>query len=187
MEEFYRTIKADGSTFKNTCQKIECDPTKLKEYSKQHFNHLIDKDDPIELTDAPAFITKLQEVNIDIRTAPPDHQEVREVLTHLKNGKAANDIPAAYLKYAAQSEELIDEMVRLYSIVWNTHQIPKEKLTTLKRTEHYKLDQHWNDCQLLDQQQGFRSGRGTADGIFYNKTRSTNNRPNEKAYVFTIC
>ena len=86
---------------------------------------MIDKGDPIELTDAPAFITKLQEVNIDIRTAPPDHQGVRAVLTHLKNGKAANDIPAAYLKYAAQSEELIDEMVRLYSIVWNTHQIPK--------------------------------------------------------------
>ena len=72
-----------------------------------------------------AFITKLQEVNIAIRTAPPDHQEVRKVLTHLKNRKAANDIPAAYLKYAAQSEELIDEIVRLYSIVWNTHQIPK--------------------------------------------------------------
>ena len=72
MEELYRTIKADGgSNFKNTRQKIECDPTKLKEYFKQHLNHMVDKDDTIELTDALAFITKLQEVNIDIRTARP--------------------------------------------------------------------------------------------------------------------
>ena len=200
VEELRRTIKADGSTFKNKRQKIECDPTKLKEYFKQHFNHMIDKDDPIELTDAPAFITKLQEVNIAIRTGPPDHQEVREVLTHLKNGKSANDNPAAYLKYAAQSEELIDEMVRLYSIVWNTHQIPKSwgysKLVALwKRSAKGKIDdpkahralqigstfcktliiivinriKNWYDCQLLDQQQGFRSGRGTADGIFITK------------------
>ena len=41
---------------------------------------------------------------------------MREVLTHLKNGKAANDTPAVYLKYAAQPEKLIDEMVRLYSL-----------------------------------------------------------------------
>ena len=84
---------------------------------KHHFNRITDKEDPIELTDAPAFIIKLQDVNIDIRTTPPDHQEMREVLTHLKNGKAANDIPAVYFKYAAQSEKLIDEMVRLYSLV----------------------------------------------------------------------
>ena len=200
VEKLYRTIKADGATFKNTRQEIECDPTKLKEYFKQHFNHMIDKDGPIELTDAPAFITKLQEVNIDIRTAPPDHQEVREVLTHLKNGKAANDIPAAYLKYAAQSEELIGEMVRLYSIVWNTHQIPKSwghsiLVALWKGSANGKIDdpkahralqirstfcktliiiiinriKNWYDFQLLDQQQGFRSGRGTADGIFITK------------------
>ena len=199
VEELYRTIKADGSTFKNTRQKIECDPTKLKEYFKQHFNRTIDKDDPIELPDAPAFITKLQEVNIDIRTAPPDHPEVREVLTHMKNGKAANDIPVAYLRYAAQSE-LIDEMFRLYSIVWNTHQIPKSwghsKLVALwKGSAKGKIDdpkahrvlqigstfcktliiiiinriKNWYDCQPLDQQQGFRSGLGTADGIFITK------------------
>ena len=58
-------------------------------------------------------------MNIDIRTTPPDHQEMREVLTHLKNGKAANDIPAVYFKYAAQSEKLNDEMVRLYTaVIW---------------------------------------------------------------------
>ena len=189
MEELYRTIKADGgSNFKNTRQKIECDPTKLKEYFKQHLNHMVDKDDTIELTDALAFITKLQEVNIDIRTAPPDHQEVREVRTDQKNGIAANGIPAAYLKYAAQSEELIDEMVRLYSIVWNTHQIPKSwgqsKLVALwKGSAKGKIDdpkayralqigstfcktliiiiinriKNWYDCQLLHQQQGFKS------------------------------
>ena len=200
VEELYRTIKADGSTFKNTRQKRGCDPTKLMEYFKHHFNRITDKEDPIELTDAPAFIIKLQDVNIDIRTTPPDHQEMREVLTHLKNGKAANDIPAVYFKYAAQSEKLIDEMVRLYSLVWRTHQIPKfwghSKLVALwKGSAKGKIDdpkshraqqigstfckilviiiinriKNWYDCQLLDQQQGFRSGRGTADGIFITK------------------
>ena len=120
---------------------------------------------------------------------------------------------------AAQSEKLIEKMVRLYSLVWRTHQIPKfwghSKLVALwKGSAKGKIDdpkshralqigstfckilviiiiinriKNWYDCQLLDQQQGFRSGRGTADGIFYNKTRSTNNRPNEKAYIFAIC
>ena len=178
---------------------------------------MIDKGDPIELNDAPAFITKLQEVSIAIRTAPPDHQGVREVLTHLKNGKAANDIPAAYLKYAAQSEELIDEMVRLSSIVWNTHQIPKSsghsKLVTLwKGSAKGNIDgpkahralqigstfcktliiivinriKNWYDCQLLDQQQGFRSGRGTADGILILK-RVQQITVQMKKPTFTIC
>ena len=200
VEELYRTIKADGSTFKNTRQKRGCDPTKLKEYFKHHFNSITDKEDPIELTNAPAFIIKLQDVDIDIRTTPPDHQEMREVLTHLKNGKAANVIPAVYFKYAAQSEKLIDEMVRLCSLVWRTHQIPKfwghSKLVALwKGSAKGKIDdpkshralqigstfckilviiiinriKNWYDCQLLDQQQGFRSGRGTADGIFITK------------------
>ena len=51
-------------------KKRGCDPTKLKEYFKHHFNRITDKEDPIELTDAPAFIIKLQDVNIGIRTTP---------------------------------------------------------------------------------------------------------------------
>ena len=200
VEELYRTIKADGSTFKCIRREEGCDPVKLKEHFKQHFNHTINIDDPIELTDAPAFIAKLQEVSIDIQTAAPNQQEVREVLMNLKHGKASNDIPVAYLKYAAQSEELIEEMVKLYSLVWDTHQIPKSwghsKLVALwKGSAKGKIDDPtahralqigsifcktlmiiiinrikiWYENQLLDQQQGFRSGRGTADGIYITK------------------
>ena len=166
-----------------------------------HFNHEIQDDDPIELSEIPDFIKKLQQVKIDdIKTAPPDHDELREVLKKLKNGKAANDIPAEYLKYAANSNELISEMESLYNTIWRTQLIPKfwghTKLASLwKGTAKGSIEdpkayrglqigstlckimiiiiinriKSWYDSQLLDQQQGFRSGRGTADGIYITK------------------
>ena len=198
VEELFRSIKADGSTFQDSRRKNGCDPFKLKEHFMKHFNHSIEEDDPIELTEIPDFIRKLQDLNTDdISTAPPNREEMQTTLKHLKNGKAANDIPGEYLKYAANSEELIDEMVSLYGTIWETHQIPKfwrhSKLVALwKGAEKGSLDdpkahrglqigstfckiliiiiitrvRKWYENQLLDQQQGFRSGRGTADGIF---------------------
>ena len=91
-------------------------------------------------------------------------------------------------------------MVKLYEIVWETHEIPKfwahSKLVSLwkgpakgsmKNPKAYRGLQigstfckimiiiiinrlkPWYDIQLLDQQQGFRSGRGTADAIYITK------------------
>ena len=201
IEELFRSIKADGSTFKNTRHKSGCDPAQLKQHFINHFNQVIEIDDPIELREIPVFIKKLQEIKSDdIKTNPPDHNELRAILKKLKNGKGANDITAEHLKYAESSNELIEEMIHLYNTVWHTHTIPKfwghSRLVSLwkgsvkgskKDPKAYRALQicstfckimiiviinrikSWYDRQLLDQQQGFRSGRGTADGIFITK------------------
>jgi hypothetical protein len=200
VEELFRAIKTDDSTFKNIKRKVVCDPIKLKNHFEKHFNHPI-KEDPIELNDIPDFIKKLQDVKPDtIKTIPPDEEEIRKVLTKMKNGKAACDIPAEYFKYAVESKELIDEMKMLLETIWKTLKIPTiwghSKLISawkgaakgsVKDPKAYRglqigsslckimiiiiIDRlkPWYEEQLLDQQQGFRSGRGTADGIYITK------------------
>ena len=60
-----------------------------------------------------------------METSAPGFDELRATLNSLKNGKAANDIPAGYLKYAERSDKLVNEMVNIYDTIWSTHHIPK--------------------------------------------------------------
>ena len=98
VEEPYRSMKSDNSTFKNTRHKSGCDPQELKKYFAKHFNQEIKVSEPIELREPMDVIKKLQQIKVDgIKTTAPDFNEVYGVLIKLKNGKAANDIPAGYL------------------------------------------------------------------------------------------
>ena len=184
-----------------------------------HFNIEIQQDDPIELSEIPDFIKKLQEVKIDgIKTAPPDRDELYGVLKNLKHGKAANDIPAEYLKYAVNSNVLIDEMVSLYYTIWRTRQMPKfwghtklaaqwkgtakGSITDPKAYRGIQIGstfckimiiiiinriKSWYDNQLLDQQYGFRSGRGTADGIYITKRiQQITDKMKKPAYILFV-
>ena len=45
---------------------------------------------------------------------------------NLKNGKAANDLPIAYIKCSMDCQEFVNEMVKLYKTIWETKLIPKE-------------------------------------------------------------
>ena len=114
-----------------------------------------------------------------------------------KNGKAANDVPTAYIKCAIKCKEFQDEMVNLCKSIWDTKKIPTKwghsKLVAMWKgaskgsytdPRSYRGLQigsslcktiiiiiinrlnSWYENQLLDQQQGFRPGRGTSDGIF---------------------
>ena len=131
---------------------------------------------------------------------PPTKNEIISTLKTLKNGKASNDLPAEFFKYAVTSEGLIMELESLLKIIWQTQQVPTSwghsKLIALwkgaakgssKDPSTYRGLQvgsslckimviiilnrlkDWYDHQLLDQQQGFRRGRGTADGIYITK------------------
>ena len=46
-------------------------------------------------------------------------------LKQLKNGKASNDIPAAFLKHAVGNKEFLKELTALYKDVWENTNIPK--------------------------------------------------------------
>ena len=44
----------------------------------------------------------------------------------LHNKKAANDIPPSFIKCAAESNEFMTEIVKLYKMVWATKKIPEK-------------------------------------------------------------
>ena len=174
---------------------------KLKNHFEKHFNAPMPKDEPHELHQIPEYMKHLQLIATDsINVHIPDKDEIKKALLKLKNGKAANDIPPEFLKYASESESLLCELERLLTTIWRTQSTPTswshQKLVALwkgaakgnvkdpsayiglrvdstlcKLTIIIILDRlkKWYDEQLLDQQQGFRSGRGTADGIFITK------------------
>ena len=164
----------------------------------QHFAQGNHGNDPVELIDAPDWIRKLQKMpGREINVNPPKKEEILDVLKKLKKGKAANDVPTIYLKYAIQCESVILELEKLYELVWTTNKIPakwshstliaiwkgavKGKASDPKAYRALQVGSTfckimvviilkrlsaWYESQLQEQQQGFRSERGTTDGIF---------------------
>ena len=166
----------------------------MKAYFQQHFtSDSIDKI-PIELVDAPEFLQTLKEISTEnIKVGPPDESEILCVIKKLKDGKSTNDVPSSFIKCALGCLEFKNELLKLYTTIWETLSIPKDwghsKLITLwKGPTKGKISdpssyrglqigstlckimmmiiinrlKTWYNKQLLDQQQGFRSERGTA-------------------------
>ena len=198
IEELYRNMKNGNTSFLNSPEKQQCQPKKLKEYFKIHFNTNLENNAPLELNDAQAFLRQLQNTNVnELDTDPPNLEELTMTIKSLKNGKSAYDVPAAYIKHAMLSKAFSNEMVKLFDAIWKNDEIPQSwghsKLVTLwkgpskgsqKDPASYRALQigstlckilvtliikrikDWYESQLMDQQQGFRSGRGTTDGIY---------------------
>ena len=61
-----------------------------------------------------------------MNTLPPENGEIKTALKKLRNGKAANDIPAELLKNAVENEEFLNELTRLYSDVWTQNKVPDQ-------------------------------------------------------------
>ena len=203
IEDLYRSFKSDNSSFSKYKSKTGgCDQNALKTYFKRHFTAETVDTLPLELTDAPAFLSKLQAISTEgIKVGPPNESELNYVIKKLKDGKSSSDIPPTFIKNALGCSEFRAELLKLYGTIWETLLIPNEwghsKLVTLWKgpakgkasdpnayrglqigstlckilmmliINRLKL---WYDEQLLDQQQGFRSGRGTTDGIFILKS-----------------
>ena len=118
----------------------------------------------------------------------------------MKNGKASTGIPPEFFKYSVDSEEMLNEIHKIFCDIWESRDIPanwthsklvclwkgasKGSPTDPKVYRGLQIDtimckilviailnrlKSWYDQTLLDQQQGFRSGRGTSDGIFVTK------------------
>jgi predicted RND superfamily exporter protein len=125
-EQLYRSMKSDNTSFRNINRGKQCDPCKMKEYFSKHFNQTNIKDTPIELTEAPVFLSSLQAIPENIMTTtPPDKYELLSTIKAMKSGKTANDVPSAYIKCATESAKFMDEMVNLYKTVWQTNTIPR--------------------------------------------------------------
>ena len=66
---------------------------------------------------------------------PPGRDEIAKILKKLKTGKAASDIPPSFIKCAADSNEVMSELVKLYRLVWET-EISCYMERNLKRKSH---------------------------------------------------
>ena len=221
VEDLYRSFKSDNSSFKKGKLTKKCQPEKLKEYFLNHFKHGPGEEErewPGELRTAPDFIKHLRDLPEDIDTEPPAYEELKETINKLKNGKAANDVPATLIKIASQKNAFIKEMEVLYKEVWETLEVPTSwshtKLVAIWKgaskgkaedpTTYRGLQigssmakiliiiiinriKKWYENQLSDQQQGFRSGRGTCDGIFMIKrVQQITHKTKRSLYVLFI-
>ena len=200
IEELFKKVKMDNSAFKNLHNDKRCDPGKLKEFFREHFNKNLDFEIPMEVENAQ-FINVLKEIpNSLIDSSPPEAEEVLKTIKSLKQGKSAVDVPTEYIKVAIENKKFLNEIVQLYQTVWKTKSIPKQwghsKLVAIWKgaakgsvTDEkayrglqigsslckiliviiIKRIQKWYELQLTDEQQGFRRGRGTTDGIYIAK------------------
>ena len=70
VEELYRRMKSDSSTFKSARSSNKCHPSRLKEHFTQHFDRDIEKEVPRELLLAPEFIKTLQDILGNVNVDP---------------------------------------------------------------------------------------------------------------------
>ena len=185
VEELYRRMKTDTMTFKNLREKEKCDPQKLKKYFVSHFNEFPVTTEPMELK-------QLKEIEVEgLNASPSDLEELKLTIKNLKNGKSANDIPAAYVKHAMKCDKFAQEMLNSMRQFGQRTKFQKTgsiaskcnkddpkayrglqigstlcKILVIIINNSLKT---WYELQLLDEQQGFRSGRGTTDGVYIDK------------------
>ena len=137
LERLYRCYKNETSTFKSAPSKDTCDPVKLKEYFQTHFATNADAETPIELENAPEFVRLLKRMSesSEINSEPPTKNEIIDTLKTLNAYKSSNDLPVAYIKYAVQCDRVLEELEKLFRLIWATEKQPSKwgnsKLVTL--------------------------------------------------------
>ena len=189
----------------------------MKNHFLNHFN--INSNHSTFVIDTLPTVEYLRSINFsDVNSEPPQTEELIKTIKSLKNGKSANDFPAAFMKYAIDSHAFFSEIENLFNLLWQTNDIPKTwshtKLVALWKgpnkgnqndpTTYRALQigstlckilvniilnrlRSWYESQLMDKQQGFRSGRGTTDAIYILKrTHEITDRMKKPVYLLFI-
>lgn len=118
-------MKNNDSSFKSLKNTAKCEPHKLTEHFSKHFIIVPPKDTPRKLLEVPQFMKELQHVQeYNLDHSLPTVEEIKKMLISLKNGKASTDIPPEFLKYSVNSEEMLDEIHKIFSDIWKTNNIP---------------------------------------------------------------
>ena len=110
---------------------------KLKEYFQAHFATKADAETPFELENAPEFVRLLKRMSesSEINSEPPTKNEIVDTLKTLNAYKSSNDLPVAYIKYAVQCDRVLEELEKLFRLIWATEKQPSKwgnsKLVTL--------------------------------------------------------
>ena len=61
---------------------------------------------------------------IQVDTSVPTIDELRKIILSLKNGKVASDLPPELLKYAAYSDEFLNEVYVVMAEIWMNRRLP---------------------------------------------------------------
>lgn len=168
-------------------------------------------------TELPDFVKSLQDISatININSQPPTIEEIQVNLRRLKNGKASNDIEPELLKKCEQPIML--EVIQQMTLnLWENLDIAPDwgnsRLKTLWKGKGSKKDpskyrglsigsivcklimniilsrlQPWYEAQLTEEQNGFRSNRGTTDGIYtIKRIQQITNRKKQPLYLLFV-
>ena len=204
VEKEFKKVKevAAHSMFKPITSAVSCSVPKLKAHFQQHFNlDPLPSTLPPELQNPPPYITKLKEIGQyeTVNQNPPTYEEIENCISKMKNNKAASDIPADFLKVAAEVPKIIEVLVEIFKKAWEGAELPADwgmaKIECLYKNKGKKTDPKmyrglsitstisklymmiiverlspWYNKQLDNSQNGFRKGVGTIDAILRNKT-----------------
>ena len=146
LERLFHRAKRQDTTLKPVPS--SCQPQKLLEHFKSHFNPVDPSDliEPAELrNDLPTFINDLHEISrkTPINDNPPSIDEIRKHIKLLKNKKANNDIDAELLKLCDDptAHRILQQIAKN---AWNNLDIPltwgNSRLKTLWKKKGSKND-----------------------------------------------
>ena len=63
-------------------------------------------------------------LTVNLSHNPPTIEEIKKTLISLKNGKASTDVPPEFLNYSVNSEEMLNEIHKIFCDIWETFDIP---------------------------------------------------------------
>lgn len=165
----------------------------------------------------PNFIAELKRISssININDLPPTIEEIQQHLRKLKDGVASNDIEPELLK-RCNHPIMLEVIHRMTTNLWENLDLPdswgNSRLKTLWKGKGSKKDpckyrgvsigstvcklivniileriRPWYEDQLLEEQNGFRKGRGTTDGIYVVKrTQQIINRKKQTLFLLFV-
>ena len=168
-------------------------------------------------SELPIFVKELQKLSdgIEINDDPPSIEEIQKHLLALKPNKACNDIEPELLRHC--NTPIMHEVIHRMTLnLWNNLDLPNawgnSLLKTLWKGKGSKRDpskyrgisigstvckliisiilsrlKTWYESQLSDEQYGFRSNRGTTDGIFaVKRTQQITNRKQQPLFLLFV-
>ena len=168
-------------------------------------------------TELSTFVKELQEFfeGTEIDDNPPSIEEIKKHLQALKPNKTCNNIEPELFRHC-NSHIMLEVIHRLISNLWNNLDLPNawgnSLLKTLWKGKGSKRDptkyrgisigptvckliisiilsrlKCWYESQLSDEQYGFRSNRGTTDGIYaIKRTQQISNRKQQPLYLLFV-
>ena len=217
LDKLFSRAKKQETTFKSTTGKCSAEKLLnhfQKHFNLGHINSVIPEELSSNL---PSFINDLRNISKEfpINHDIPSIDEIQKHLHKLKTGKASNDVDPEILK-KCEHPVVLQVIHKLAENFWSNNELPmawgNSRLKTLWKGKGSKSDptkyrgisigstvcklmisiileriRPWYEAQISDEQNGFRSSRGTTDGIFtIKRIHQISNRKTQPLYLLFV-